>query len=99
MSNKIDLHIHSTASDGTDSITDHDTIVGSQLMENPCKFSTDRIDADIAIKAIIHAGGIPVWAHPLGGEGERRLTAEEFDTQLTALISYGIQGLECFYSR
>lgn len=224
MSNKIDLHIHSAASDGTDSIpqilkkiqdsrihtfsiTDHDTIEGSQLMEklvpkdfcflrgiefscitpykkchilgynydsddscfqdalelgkklrrekvelridflkekfgivlteeelnwlnqqpspgkptfgqllvkrgltndidaaikqyiNPCKTANDRIDADVAVKAILHSGGIPVWAHPLGGEGERRLTADEFKNQLNELISYGIQGLECHYSR
>lgn len=66
---------------------------------NPCKTPRSGIDSDIAVKAILNAGGIPVWAHPLGGEGERRLTKEEFETQLTELISNGIKGLECFYSR
>lgn len=66
---------------------------------NPCKVINDRIDADIAINAIIHASGIPVWAHPLGGEGERRLSSEEFDQQFGELLSCGIQGLECYYSR
>jgi len=51
------------------------------------------------VKAILAAGGIPVWAHPLGGEGERRISAEEFQTQLETLLSYGLQGLECWYSR
>ena len=66
---------------------------------NPCKVVNDRIDAEMAIQAIRHAGGIPVWAHPLGGEGERRLTLEEFDQQFEKLLSCGIQGLECYYSR
>ena len=43
---------------------------------NGCKTGSDRISADTAIQAIIASGGIPVWAHPLGGEGEKRLTQE-----------------------
>lgn len=66
---------------------------------NPCKTPADGIDAEIAVQGIVHSGGIPIWAHPLGGEGERRLTEEEFQIQLNELISDGIQGLECFYSR
>ena len=64
-----------------------------------CKDGNDRIDAQTAIQAILSAGGIPVWAHPLGGEGEKRLTREEFSLQLETLISYGIRGMECYYSR
>ena len=66
---------------------------------NPCKVLRDRIEAETAIKAICAAGGIPVWAHPLGGEGEKRLTVEKFQAQLKILLGYGIQGLECHYSR
>lgn len=66
---------------------------------NPCGGGNDRIDAATAIRAISHAGGIPVWAHPLGGEGEKRLTEAEFFTQLELLTGYGIRGLECHYSR
>ncbi len=66
---------------------------------NPCKTKNDRIHGRTAIQAIRHAGGISIWAHPLGGEGEKRLTKEEFARQLDELISYGIQGLECYYSR
>lgn len=64
-----------------------------------CPDGNDRIDASIAIQAILHAGGVPVWAHPLGGEGEKRLTREEFHVQLEALIASGIKGMECYYSR
>ncbi|MBO5572783.1 MAG: PHP domain-containing protein [Clostridium sp.] len=63
------------------------------------KTGNTRIPASMAVKAILAAGGIPVWAHPLGGEGERRISAEEFQAQLETLLSYGLQGLECWYSR
>lgn len=64
------------------------------------KDSTDaRIPAEMAVSAILEAGGIPVWAHPLGGEGERHLSPDEFDACLTELMADGIRGLECFYSR
>ncbi len=65
----------------------------------PCKVGNDRIDASTAVSAILHAGGVSVWAHPLGGEGENRLSREEFYLQLDCLIKSGIQGLECYYSR
>ena len=59
----------------------------------------DRIDSETAIGAIRAAGGIAVWAHPLGGEGEKRLTQVPLEQRLAALLSEGIQGLECYYSR
>lgn len=59
----------------------------------------DRIEAKLAIEAITAAGGFPVWAHPLGGEGEKRLTEEKFESLLQTLLGYGLRGLECRYSR
>ena len=59
----------------------------------------DRIEAKTAIEAIRAAGGIAVWAHPLGGEGEKRLTRAEMEARLEILTGLGIQGLECRYSR
>ena len=59
----------------------------------------DRIDSKTAIDAIRASGGIAVWAHPLGGEGEKRLPEEKLEALLTVLLSEGIQGLECHYSR
>lgn len=59
----------------------------------------DKLDTKEAISAIKAAGGIPVWAHPLGGEGEKHLSKEEFENQFDLLKGFGIQGLECFYSR
>ena len=62
-------------------------------------FPDDRIDAAEAISAIISAGGIPVYAHPIGGERERRLSREELTERVDALIPLGLGGLECYYSR
>ena len=59
----------------------------------------DRIEAKLAIEAITAAGGFPVWAHPLGGEGEKRLTEEKFEALLETLLGYGLRGMECRYSR
>lgn len=65
----------------------------------PCKVGNDRIDATLAIEAVKNAGAVTIWAHPLGGEGEKRLTREEFYKQLELLKESGVQGLECYYSR
>ena len=70
-----------------------------QTYVNPCKIPRDRIEAETAVRAILAAGGIPIWAHPLGGEGEKRLTHDQFQDQLAVLLGYGIRGLECCYSR
>lgn len=70
----------------------------SQVLDR-CEVPNSRIDAEEAVSAIRAAGGIPVWAHPLGGEGEPLLTEQAFSAQLSCLKSEGIRGLECFYSR
>ena len=64
-----------------------------------CKTGNTRFEGREAIDIIKHSGGIAVWAHPLGGEGERHMTQEEFLPKLEVMKSFGIQGLECFYSR
>ena len=64
-----------------------------------CKTGVDRISAELAINAILDSGGVAVWAHPLGGEGESELPQEKFIMTLNELISYGLNGLECYYSK
>ncbi len=66
---------------------------------NKCRTGNDRLNADFVIRAILASGGIAVWAHPLGGEGENELSEEKFRDTLSELISYGLHGLECFYSK
>lgn len=63
------------------------------------KFPDDRIDAKEAIDAIRAAGGLSVYAHPLGGERERRLTPCEVKERILTLKGLGIDGIEAIYSR
>ncbi len=64
-----------------------------------CKTGNTRFDGKEGIAAIKASGGIPIWAHPLGGEGEKHIAPDEFYKKFEVLKSCGIQGLECYYSR
>ena len=64
-----------------------------------CKSGDTRFTGEEAINAIKTSGGIPVWAHPLGGEGEEHINQKDFYTKFEVLKSQGIKGLECYYSR
>ena len=64
-----------------------------------CKTGNTRFDGHEAIKAIKRAGGIVVWAHPLGGEGEEHITKELLYSRLEKMRGFGIDGIECHYSR
>lgn len=66
---------------------------------NLCPTESSRIAAKTAVGAILASGGIPVWAHPLGGEGERELGPEQFGRMLEELTGYGLMGMECWYSK
>ncbi len=63
------------------------------------KMKSAYLTAQEGVESILASGGIPVWAHPLGGEDEVHLTPEEFYPQLELLMACGIRGLECYYSR
>ena len=63
------------------------------------KTGNTRFSIEEAIDAIVTSDGIPVWAHPLGGEGEKHIAHEKFMPRLEKMIAYGIKGLECYYSR
>ena len=57
-----------------------------------------RLDAKIILSAINNAGGVGVWAHPLGGINEPRVTFEKVEEILSYLIPLGLKGLECYYN-
>jgi len=76
---------------------DKDTAIREVI--NLCPTGPSRISAEMSIHAILVSGGIPVWAHPLGGEGEKAIGEEKFEAMLHELTSYGLKGLECFYSK
>ena len=77
----------------------NDNIEAMKKYLDGCKTGNTRFDGAEAISTIKISGGIPVWAHPLGGEGEEHLDKEEFLSRLKTMIDCGIQGLECYYSR
>lgn len=63
------------------------------------KFPDDRIPAAEAISAISAAGGISVYAHPLGGEREKRIDKDTLERRVLRLKGAGLDGVECYYSR
>lgn len=64
-----------------------------------CKAGDTRFEIEEAVFAIKEAGGVVVWAHPIGGEGEKHISKEEFLQKLDKMMKFKIEGLECFYSR
>ena len=59
----------------------------------------DRIDAALAINSIRAAGGVAVFAHPIGGEREPRIDADELYRRAKILKDMGVDGIEAYYSR
>lgn len=76
-----------------------DNLSAMQKYLDGCKAGDTRFTGEEAINAITESGGIPVWAHPLGGEGEKHYSKEEFLPKLDEMLNFGIKGLECYYSR
>lgn len=57
-----------------------------------------RIDANIVLPAIVGSEGVAVWAHPLGGIGEERISLDKVEEIISMLIPLGLKGLECYYN-
>ena len=76
-----------------------DNVSAMQKYLDGCKSGDTRFTGKEAINAIVSAGGIPIWAHPLGGEGEDHIAPDEFYKRYEVLKNIGIKGLECHYSR
>lgn len=76
-----------------------DNVSAMKKYLDDCKTGKTKFEIDEAIDAIKTSGGVPVWAHPLGGEGEEHDSKEEFILKLETMKKYGIEGLECYYSR
>ena len=62
------------------------------------KFPGGYIRPEEAIRGILQGGGIPVLAHPPYGSGNELIMDDEMERRLQRLISFGLRGLECFYS-
>jgi len=54
-----------------------------------------RLDPKVAISLIVAAGGIPVMAHPY----QTNLSGNALEELIVRLKSYGLQGIEAYYSQ
>lgn len=74
-------------------------IVAMKKYLTGCEVPNARFDIEEAVSAIKSANGIPIWAHPIGGEGAIHISWELFEKRLEIMKSFKIEGLECYYSR
>ena len=65
---------------------------------NKKKFGEEYITPEEAITAINESDGVPVLAHPFYGDGSQLILGDDMDKRLRRLISFGIKGVECYYS-
>lgn len=66
---------------------------------NTIHTQSEYVSPEYAIDAIIAAGGIPVLAHPTFGSGREFIVGDEMKHRLERLISFGLKGVEAFYSK
>ncbi len=57
-----------------------------------------HIAPEEAISGILGAGGVPVVAHPFFGDGGDLILGADMEARLARLVSFGLAGLEAFYS-
>lgn len=76
-----------------------DTVSAMKKYLDACVVPKTKFSAEEGINTLLSAGAIPIWAHPLGGEGEIHIKKDEFSKRLELMKSLGIKGIECYYSR
>lgn len=76
-----------------------DTVSAMKKYLDGCVVPKTKFSAEEGINVLLSADAIPVWAHPLGGEGEVHISKETFKSRLETMKSLGIKGIECYYSR
>lgn len=62
------------------------------------KMPNYKLDSVKLIEKLANSTGISVYAHPLGGVGEKRVDKTIFEQRLATFYSAGLKGIECFYS-
>ena len=64
----------------------------------PKRLNEYKVSAIDVIKKLSSHGVLVGIAHPLGGEGEDRISVETFEKNVESLVEHGISFLECYYS-
>ncbi len=62
------------------------------------KLPSKKLTSCEVLKTLKNSSAISVLAHPLGGIGEKRVERCVFEERLKAFVSFGLKGLECYYS-
>lgn len=62
------------------------------------KLKTKKLSSEEVIKKLKDEKGFLVFAHPLGGIGEKRIEQSVLNERINRFKKYGIDGLECCYS-
>lgn len=65
---------------------------------NKLHIPSPHISAEDAIVSIIGGNGIPVLAHPFFGDGDQLIVGNEMEQRLKRLMTFGLCGVEAFYS-
>ena len=63
------------------------------------KFKSDYVRPEEAIRGIIAAGGIPILAHPVFGDGSQLIDSGELADRIARLKEAGLAGVEGYYER
>ena len=58
----------------------------------------EYVKPEETIKAILSSNGIPVLAHPVYGRGDELILGDDLINRLKKLISFGLMGVEAYYS-
>lgn len=66
---------------------------------NQIHYRSQYLSPEEAIQGILASGGIPVLAHPVFGSGREMIRGEEMEKRLEKLISFGLKGVEAYYSK
>ena len=65
---------------------------------NGISFAEKHVRPEDAVTGILASGGIPVLAHPAYGSGDQIILGAEMEERLEKLMSFGLKGMEVFYS-
>ena len=66
---------------------------------NQIHYRSQYLRPEEAIQGILASGGIPVLAHPVFGSGREMIRGEEMEKRVQKLISFGLKGVEAYYSK
>lgn len=62
------------------------------------KLKNTKLSSEEVIKTLKDEKGVLVFAHPLGGINEKKISQEVLNERINRFKNYGIKGLECCYS-